>query len=76
RKAVCSDLDSIEESYEMHFEHEEKHGAYTLFRRGVYPTRSVAEAAIEKDALYVYEENGEFLEALSLTKSSQRNITE
>lgn len=61
RKAVQSDIDSIEKSYQMHFNHEKEHGAYTLFQEGVYPTRKVAEAAINDGSLYVYDEKGEVL---------------
>lgn len=58
RQAVAADLDSIEEGYRDHFLHEKKHGAYTVFQEGVYPTRRDAEKALQDGALYVYQENG------------------
>ena len=58
RQAVVADLDGIEEGYIEHFVHEKKYGAYTVFQEGVYPTRKVAETALQNNALYVYEENG------------------
>lgn len=58
RQALVSDLDMIESGYREHFEHEKLHGAYTVFKEGVYPTRKDAEAALQENALYVYEENG------------------
>lgn len=57
RQAVVADLDSIEEGYIEHFAHEKKYGAYTVFQEGVYPTRKVAETALQNRVLYVYEEN-------------------
>ena len=58
RKALLSDLPQIEESYNEHFRHEEEHGAFTLFRKGVYPTRADAEKAARAGTLYVYEAEG------------------
>ena len=57
RQAIVSDLDSIEAGYIEHFVHEKKYGAYTIFQEGVYPTREVAEIALQNRALYVYEKN-------------------
>lgn len=58
RRAVSSDLDSIEQAYREHFSHEKKYGAYTVFQEGVYPTLLDAVKALQNDALYVYEEDG------------------
>lgn len=66
RKAVITDIDSIEEGYHEHFLYEREHGAYTVFQEGVYPTRKDAEAAFDKGALYVYEENGTVLGSIIL----------
>lgn len=57
RQAIISDLDSIEESYKEYFDYKEKYGAYTVFQRGVYPTRTDAEKYLRDKALYVYVEN-------------------
>ena len=59
RKANLSDLDKIEDTYEEHFSYEKEHGAVTVFRKGVYPTRQDAEKAINAGTMYVYEENRE-----------------
>lgn len=66
RQAVIADLDSIEEGYREHFAHERAHGAYTVFREGVYPTRETAETALQSGSLYVYEENGAILGSIIL----------
>lgn len=58
RKASVADLDSIEESYHEHFLYERSHGAYTVFREGIYPTRADAEKSLLNETLYVYEEDG------------------
>ena len=58
RGAVAADLDDIEKGYQEHFAHEKQHGAYTIFQEGIYPTRKVAETALQNEALYVFEENG------------------
>lgn len=54
RQAVIADLDSIEEGYREHFAHERAHGAYTVFREGIYPTRETAETALQSGSLYIY----------------------
>ena len=57
RKANYNDIKFIEDTYNEHFTHEIDCGAYTVFKKGVYPTRKDAEKAINDGALYVYEEN-------------------
>lgn len=66
RPAETYDLDSIEETYREHFAHERAHGAYTVFREGVYPTRQTAECALKNGALFVYEESGTVLGSVIL----------
>lgn len=66
RKAVISDLDGIEAGYHEHFAYEREHGAYTVFREGVYPTRHDAERALQEGTLYVYEEAGAVLGSIIL----------
>lgn len=62
RRAVRSDIEGIEKSYQMHFNHEKEHHAYTMFREGVYPTGKVAEDAVDDGSMYVCEdENGNIL---------------
>lgn len=74
RRAVSSDLDSIEQTYREHFSHEKKYGAYTVFQEGVYPTLLDAVKALQNDALYVYEEDGVVMESMILDGSSRMNI--
>ena len=59
RKAVPDDLQQIEQTYNEHFEHEKRHGAFTIFEKGVYPTREVAEKAIQEGAMHVCVLDGE-----------------
>ena len=40
RQATDADLNQVEEGYQKHFLHEKEHGAFTVFREGVYPTRA------------------------------------
>lgn len=47
----------IEDTYNDHFKHEIEYGAFTVFKKGIYPTRKVAEKAVSVGTLYVYEEN-------------------
>ncbi len=58
RQASESDLDFIEEGYQEHFLYEKEHGAYTVFKEGIYPTRKDAEEALKQGSLFVCEENG------------------
>ncbi len=57
RKATFNDIKLIEDTYNEHFKYEKKHGAYTVFKKGIYPTRKDAEKAVRSGTLYVYEEN-------------------
>lgn len=63
RQATAADLDQIADAYEEHFAFEETHPAqaFTVFKRGVYPTRRDAEKALADDGLTVYEEDGRIL---------------
>lgn len=64
RKATIEDLNAIEEGYLEHFAHEQNHKAYTIFKKGVYPTKNDAKNALKQNALYVYEDNGEILASM------------
>ncbi len=66
RPAVMEDLESVEEAYHAHFIQEQKHGAYTVFQKGVYPTRTDAEKALRHEALYVYVDHGVVLGSMIL----------
>ncbi|MCH5277186.1 MAG: GNAT family N-acetyltransferase [Desulfovibrionaceae bacterium] len=68
RKAALSDLDGVEEAYREHFAHEKQYGAYTVFQEGIYPTRQVAENAMQNGSLYVCEENDVILGSMILNE--------
>ena len=40
RKGTEADLDGVNEGYEELLRYEKKHGAYTVWELGVYPTRN------------------------------------
>lgn len=68
RIATVDDIDLIEDTYNEHFEHEIAHGAFTVFKKGVYPTRKDAEKALETGTLYVYEENRGIAESIIINQ--------
>ena len=57
RKATLADIEQVEDTYNEHFKYEAEHEAFTVFKRGVYPTKNDAVKAVQNGALYVYEEN-------------------
>ena len=76
RLATVLDLDGIEEGYSQHFLYEEQHGAYTVFKEGVYPTRKNAEIALQNQALYIYELNSVIAGSLILDKKQPDEYSE
>lgn len=58
RRAVFNDVEFIEDTYNEHFQYEKEQKAFTIFKKGVYPTETDAKKAIRTGTLYVYEENG------------------
>ena len=61
RKAVAADLDAVEIVYDQVHQAEEA-GIYTTgWKRGIYPTRATARAALRRGDLFVLEENGAVL---------------
>lgn len=72
RKGIISDLDSIEETYLEHFAYEEKHGAFTVFKKDIYPTRIDAKKAIDNQSLYVYVENNIVLGSIILNNQQPK----
>ena len=58
RKATGNDLSSIETIYNKIHDAEAAGLQTTGWIRGVYPVRQTAEAALQRDNLYVLEENG------------------
>ena len=67
RKAILKDVNSIEDTYNEHFQYELNHTAFTVFKKGVYPTKDDAERAIY-GALFVYEENGTIVGSIIIDK--------
>lgn len=59
RKAGLQDIDEVEKSYVELLLHEKEHGAYTVWKLGVYPTRETAKKALTEGGLYVAEQAGE-----------------
>lgn len=58
RKAILDDIDLIDDAYNEHFKYEAEHKAYTVFKKGVYPTRTNVKCAINTETMFVYEKNG------------------
>ena len=80
RKAILKDVNSIEDTYNEHFQYELNHTAFTVFKKGVYPTKDDAERAIYAGALFVYEENGTIVGEVALHETDivteNENITQ
>lgn len=68
RKAVFDDIKLIEDTYNEHFKNEIEHGAFTVFKQGIYPTGKDAEEAMNTGALYVYEESGNIAGSIIVDK--------
>lgn len=61
RKAAAADIDAIALIYD-HIHGEEESGRMTIgWRRGVYPVRATAEAAVSLGDMFVLEDGGEIL---------------
>ena len=58
RKATASDIDAIEKIYDDIHTAEENGGQSIGWIRGVYPVRATAEAALNRDDLFVLEDGG------------------
>ena len=61
RKAVRTDLDAVERMYDEVHDAQERGELVTGWIRGIYPVRATAEAALERDDLFVMEEDGRLL---------------
>lgn len=68
RKATFDDIELIEDTYNEHFKHEIEHGAFTIFKKGIYPTAKDAERAVNAGALYVYEEDNNIAGSIIVDK--------
>ena len=58
RKATSADLSAVESVYHEIHDAEEKGIITTGWLRGIYPVRAVAERALQRDDLFVMEEDG------------------
>lgn len=76
RKANSNDIELIVDTYNEHFMHEIKHGAFTVFKKGVYPTRKDAEKAINDGTLYVYEDNHNIAGSIIIDRVQPREYAE
>ena len=61
RKATNNDIDAVASLYEKIHNAEEKGERSTGWERGVYPLRETAEAALQRDDLFVMEEDGKVI---------------
>jgi len=68
RKAISKDLDAVALIFEHIIEEEENGRCTTGWQRGIYPTRNTAVTALEKDDLFVMEEDGDIVAAMRLNK--------
>lgn len=75
RKAVNKDLDRIEEIYLAIHAEEEAGRTTTGWQRGIYPVRKTAELALERDDIFVLEENG-IIKGTSLLNQIQVDVYE
>ena len=69
RRATAFDLDAIEAIYDRIHDECERGRATVGWIRGVYPVRQTAEAALQRDDLYVLEENGQVLGAAIINQA-------
>lgn len=76
RKGTAADLDGVEQSYEEFFDHEEAHGPWTVWKRGVYPTRQTAQRSLENGTLYLLEEAGEILASVTLDRTQPKEYAQ
>jgi ribosomal protein S18 acetylase RimI-like enzyme len=66
RKATKNDIAALTSLYERAIDYEDSHSKYTSWQKGIYPTEDTARAGIEKDSLFVLEENGDVLASVVL----------
>ncbi len=69
RKASFEDIGLIEAAYDEHFGYEAEHGAFTVFRKGIYPTGKDAQRAVNAGEMYVYEENDNIAGSMIVNKT-------
>lgn len=69
RKAIETDIESVEQSYLQLLDHEALHGSHTNWMRDVYPTRATAEGALSAGTLFVLEEDGQVRGSMILNQT-------
>lgn len=70
RKAKQEDIGIVSDIYEQLFKYQENNVNYSGWKRGCYPTKEIAENALVKSELYVYERDGKVI-ASSIINSKQ-----
>lgn len=68
RKAEMQDIEEVEKGYVEILLHEKEHGAYTVWKFGVYPTRETAEKGLIDGGLYVMEQMGEICASIIINQ--------
>lgn len=67
RKAMAKDIDIVAEIYDRILDNEERTGkVYTNWKKGLYPTKNDALAALDAGTLYVGEAEGKVLACVNL----------
>lgn len=66
RKATQNDILALAALYDKAIDFEDSHVKYTSWKKGIYPTSDTAKAGIEKNSLFVLEENGILLASVVL----------
>ncbi|WWR16523.1 GNAT family N-acetyltransferase [Lachnospiraceae bacterium JLR.KK008] len=69
RKATRADVDGVAAIYEKIIAEEENGRASVGWKRGIYPQRATAQAAIERGDLFVEESNGSIVGTAVLNKT-------
>ncbi len=66
RKALMDDLDKVEKLYDDVLDYEAANVSYTNWQKGLYPTRSYGETAINLGTMYLGIENDEIVGSVIL----------
>ena len=61
RKATLSDLDAVEQLYNELHDAKEAGLIPVIWKRGIYPTRETASAALERNELFVLDHDGKII---------------
>nr|WP_315019769.1 GNAT family N-acetyltransferase [uncultured Aminipila sp.] len=69
RKATQNDIEGIVKIYDAIIKKEEEHSLCVGWKRGVYPTEDTAEKALNKNELYVLEDNNHIVAAAIINQT-------